>query len=67
MREDELSIRIPPGPRLGDLVVQATGLSMGFGDKLLFENVNFDLPRGGIVVLSEVTEQARQRSSTYDR
>ncbi len=49
VREDELSIRIPPGPRLGDLVVQATNLSMGFGDKLLFENVNFDLPRGGII------------------
>ncbi|MFA7172990.1 MAG: energy-dependent translational throttle protein EttA [Kiritimatiellia bacterium] len=48
-REDELRIRIPPGPRLGDLVVKADKLSMGFGDRLLFEDLNFDLPRGGIV------------------
>jgi len=48
-REDELRIRIPPGPRLGDLVVKADKLSMGYGDRLLFEDVNFDLPRGGIV------------------
>jgi len=48
-REDDLSIQIPPGPRLGDLVVRATNLSMAFGDKLLFEGLNFDLPRGGIV------------------
>ncbi|MFO7938005.1 MAG: energy-dependent translational throttle protein EttA [Kiritimatiellia bacterium] len=49
VREDELSIRIPPGPRLGNLVVKADNLSMGFGDRLLFENVSFDLPRGGVV------------------
>ncbi len=48
-REEELRIRIPPGPRLGDLVVRARDLKMGFGDKLLFENLSFDLPRGGIV------------------
>ena len=48
-REDDLRIRIPPGPRLGNLVVRAEHLSMGFGDKLLFEDLNFDLPRGGIV------------------
>ena len=48
-REDDLRIQIPPGPRLGDLVVRATDVSMGFGDKLLFEHLNFDLPRGGIV------------------
>ena len=48
-REEELRIRIPPGPRLGDLVVRAWDLKMGFGDKLLFENLSFDLPRGGIV------------------
>jgi len=49
VRDDELRIRIPPGPRLGDLVVKADNLSMGYGDRLLFENLNFDLPRGGIV------------------
>jgi ATP-binding cassette ChvD family protein len=48
-REDELRIQIAPGPRLGDLVVHADKLAMGFGERLLFENVTFDLPRGGIV------------------
>ncbi len=48
-REDDLRISIPPGPRLGDLVVRAKDLSMGFEDKLLFEHLEFDLPRGGIV------------------
>jgi ATP-binding cassette ChvD family protein len=48
-REDELCIQIPAGPRLGDLVVKADKVSMGFGDNLLFEDMNFDLPRGGIV------------------
>lgn len=48
-REDELTIQIPPGPPLGDLVVRATDLSKSFGDNLLFENMNFDLPKGGIV------------------
>ena len=48
-REDDLRIQIPPGPRLGDLVVKAEKLAMGFGDRLLFEDVSFDLPRGGIV------------------
>jgi ATP-binding cassette ChvD family protein len=48
-REDELRIQIPPGPRLGDLVVKADKVSMGFGDNLLFEDMCFDLPRGGIV------------------
>jgi ATP-binding cassette ChvD family protein len=48
-REDNLEIQIPPGPRLGDLVVRAENVSKAFGDRLLMENVNFDLPRGGIV------------------
>jgi ATP-binding cassette ChvD family protein len=48
-REDELRIQIAPGPRLGDLVVRADKLAMGFGDRLLFEDVSFSLPRGGIV------------------
>jgi sulfate-transporting ATPase len=42
-------IAIPPGPRLGDLVIEAKGLTKGYGDNLLMENVNFLLPRGGIV------------------
>jgi ATP-binding cassette ChvD family protein len=48
-REDEISIQIPPGPPLGDLVIRAEGLRKSFGDTLLFDDVNFDLPRGGIV------------------
>jgi sulfate-transporting ATPase len=45
----ELQIYIPPGPRLGDIVVQSHGVSKAYGDKLLFENLEFSLPRGGIV------------------
>ncbi len=48
-REDELVIQIPPGPHLGDLVVRAEGVKKAFGDNLLFEDMNFDLPKGGIV------------------
>ena len=45
----ELRMQIPPGPRLGDLVVRAENLRKGYGDNLLMEDLNFDLPRGGIV------------------
>ncbi|NGZ03097.1 MAG: energy-dependent translational throttle protein EttA [Nitrospira sp. WS238] len=45
----DLEIYIPPGPRLGDVVVEASGISKAFGDNVLYENVNFDLPKGGIV------------------
>jgi sulfate-transporting ATPase len=48
-REDELQIQIPPGPHLGDLVVRAESVRKAYGDNLLFENMAFDLPRGGIV------------------
>jgi ATP-binding cassette ChvD family protein len=48
-RQETAEIVIPPGPRLGDLVVRATNLAKGFGDRLLFEGMNFSLPRGGIV------------------
>ena len=48
-REDELVMQIPPGPHLGDLVVRAEGVRKGYGDNLLMEDLNFDLPRGGIV------------------
>ncbi len=49
LRERELEISIPPGPRLGDLVVEAKGLRKAYGDKLLFDDLTFSLPRGGIV------------------
>ena len=42
-------IGIPPGPRLGDVVVRAEGVSKGFGDRLLIEDLSFDLPPGAIV------------------
>jgi len=48
-QEKKFEIIIPPGPRLGTLVVQAQGVSKAFGDKLLFENLEFSLPPGGIV------------------
>jgi energy-dependent translational throttle protein EttA len=48
-RPDDLEIQIPPGPRLGDMVVEAHNLSKAYGERLIFENVNFKLPPGGIV------------------
>jgi sulfate-transporting ATPase len=48
-RGETNEIYIPPGPRLGDVVVRAEGVRKAFGDKLLFEDMNFDLPKGGIV------------------
>jgi ATP-binding cassette ChvD family protein len=48
-REGPAEITIPPGPRLGDLVIEAKGLLKGYADNLLMEDVNFILPRGGIV------------------
>jgi ATP-binding cassette ChvD family protein len=46
---DQVQIHIPAGPRLGDVVVQAEGLRKGYGDRLLIDELSFDLPRGGIV------------------
>ena len=46
---DDLEIYIPPGPRLGDVVIEANGISKAFGDNVLYEKVNFNLPKGGIV------------------
>jgi sulfate-transporting ATPase len=46
---DEVQIHIPPGPRLGDKVLTATNLSKGYGERLLIEDLSFDLPRAGIV------------------
>jgi sulfate-transporting ATPase len=46
---DKVEIHIPPGPRLGDLVIDAKGVSKGFGDRLLFEDLTFSLPPAGIV------------------
>jgi ATP-binding cassette ChvD family protein len=46
---DQVEIYIPPGPRLGDIVVEARGLRKAYGDMLLMDDVTFTLPRGGIV------------------
>jgi ATP-binding cassette ChvD family protein len=48
-REKELELFIPPGPRLGDVVIEAENVSKAFGDRLLVENMTFRLPPGGIV------------------
>jgi ATP-binding cassette ChvD family protein len=48
-REGAAEIGIPPGPRLGDVVIEARGLRKAYGDKLLMDDVEFILPRGGIV------------------
>ena len=48
-RNETNEIYIPPGPRLGDVVVEADNLSKGYGDKLLMDGLSFMLPRGGIV------------------
>ncbi|MBP7169864.1 MAG: energy-dependent translational throttle protein EttA, partial [Bacteroidales bacterium] len=48
-KEEKLEIFIPNGPRLGDLVIEASNVSKAFGDKLLFENLSFKLPPNGIV------------------
>jgi energy-dependent translational throttle protein EttA len=48
-RAEKLEIAIPPGPRLGDLVVEADHLTKGYGDRLLIDDLSFKLPRGGIV------------------
>ena len=46
---DRVEIYIPPGPRLGDIVVEARGVKKAYGDNLLFDDLTFTLPRGGIV------------------
>jgi sulfate-transporting ATPase len=48
-REDKLELYIPPGPRLGNKVIEAKDIKMGFGDRLLYENLSFSLPPAGIV------------------
>jgi sulfate-transporting ATPase len=48
-RDGKREITIPPGPRLGDLVIESKALRKAYGDKLLMDDVNFLLPRGGIV------------------
>jgi sulfate-transporting ATPase len=46
---EELEIYIPPGPRLGEVVIEASAVAKSYGERVLFENLSFNLPRGGIV------------------
>ncbi|MEJ2387316.1 MAG: energy-dependent translational throttle protein EttA [Chromatiaceae bacterium] len=48
-RNETNEIYVPPGPRLGDLVIETTGLRKAYGDRLLFDGLSFNLPKGGIV------------------
>lgn len=48
-RNETNELFIPPGPRLGDIVIEANGIAKAFGDKVLYENLTFKLPPGGIV------------------
>ncbi|HED18607.1 MAG TPA: energy-dependent translational throttle protein EttA [Gammaproteobacteria bacterium] len=48
-RNETKALYIPPGPRLGDLVIEANNVKKGFGDRLLVDDLNFTLPQGGIV------------------
>lgn len=48
-KEQQLELYIPPGPRLGDVVIEADHVSKAYGNKLLYENLSFALPKGGIV------------------
>ncbi len=48
-RSEDVEIFIPPGPRLGDIVIEAEDVAKGFGDRLLYEDLTFSLPPGGIV------------------
>jgi len=48
-KEERLELFIPSGPRLGDLVVEAKGVAKGFGDRLLYENLDFSIPKGAVV------------------
>ncbi len=48
-RDEEIEIPVPPGPRLGNLVIEADGVTKAYGDRLLFEDLSFSLPPGGII------------------
>ena len=64
---DDLEIYVPPGPRLGDIVLEARDVSKSFGDKLLFEHANFNLPQGGIVGVMGPNGAGPSRSATSIR
>ena len=77
-KESKLELYIPPGQRLGSKVIEVHGISKAFGDKLLYENLTFDLPQGGIVgiigpngagkttLFKMITGQENPDSGTFD-
>ena len=77
-REEKLELFIPPGPRLGNKVIEAAGVKMGFGDRLLYEDLNFSLPQNGIVgiigpngagkttLFKLITEQLNPLAGTFE-
>ena len=77
-KEDKLELFIPAGPRLGNKVIEVNGVSKAFGDKLLFEDLNFSLPPAGIVgivgpngagkttLFKLITGQERPDSGTFE-
>ena len=64
-KRDPNEVRIPPGPRLGDLVIEASGLSKTLGDKLLFEDLNFRIPKGGIIGIVGAKWRREDHSISY--
>lgn len=77
-KEEKLELFIPPGPRLGTKVIEAKNVSKAYGDKLLFENLSFALPQGGIVgvigpngagkttLFNLITQQEKPDSGTFE-
>jgi len=77
-KEEKLEIFIPPGPRLGNKVIEANGVSKAYGEKLLYENLTFSLPPAGIVgiigpngagkttLFKMITGQEKPDSGTFD-
>jgi energy-dependent translational throttle protein EttA len=77
-REEKLELFIPPGPRLGNKVIEGINVKMGFGDRLLYENLNFSLPPAGIVgiigpngagkttLFKLITEQLQPLDGTFE-
>ncbi|MEP2770718.1 MAG: energy-dependent translational throttle protein EttA [Fulvivirga sp.] len=77
-KEAKLELFIPPGPRLGDKVIEAHDVSKAFGDKLLYENLEFNLPKAGIVgivgpngagkttLFKMITEQEQPDAGTFE-
>jgi ABC-type multidrug transport system ATPase subunit len=66
-RNETNEIYIPPGPRLGELVIESKGLRKAYGDKLLFDELNFNLPQGGIVGIIGPNGAVRRRCSASSR